>query len=267
MKTTVSGRVFIAKTTGLAALLLLPANLQLNVISTAEASVLALREEVIDIDHEARVNHAQELLGKRAAEQAGVTSSEVAESLENYIFNHVSASLRDEDKLQARAITRAILRESARHAMDPVFVMSIVSQESRFNMRARGLHGEIGLMQIKPSTAEWIAKRHGIEWTGAESLFDPATNIRLATQYFSWLRDSFRREPTAYVAAYNMGPVAVRRKLAEKVTPFVYAADVMGKYRGYYRKLSSAVAADSKREITVGMTLRSRDQVLGRISN
>lgn len=267
MKPTVFGRVSFAKAASLATLLLLPANLQLNVFSTAEASDLALREEAIDIDHEARVNHAQELLGKHAAEQAGVTSSEIVESLETYIFNHVSAALRQEDKPRARAITRAILRESARQEMDPVFVMSIISQESRFDPRARGHHGEIGLMQIKPSTAAWIAKRYGVEWTGAESLFDPATNIRLATQYFGWLRGSFRRKPTAYVAAYNMGPVAVRRKLAENITPSVYAGDVMGKYRGHYRKIAKALASSPKLEFTVSMADSKRGQAFGRISN
>ncbi len=272
MKPTSNGRVLSIQALGLTTALLLPANLHLNVFSKAEASVAPTRDLVM-IDHESRVTHAQELLGRRTAEQAGITSSEVAESLETYIRNHVHSSLRDEDRPTAGTIARAILREAAVHGMDPIFLMSIVAQESRFNPRARGAHGEIGLMQIKPSTAEWIARRHDIEWRGAESLYEPATNIRLATLYFAWLRNSFARRPAAYVAAYNMGPVAVRRKLAENVMPYIYAADVMGRYRGHYRKLTSQIAAFQKplnsprREFTISMSLSQNNQVLGRVSN
>lgn len=264
MKPTVFGRVFSPKAFALGALLLLPANQQLNVISKAEAR----REhasKMVEIDHKARVQHAQELLGQRVAEQAGITSAEVAESLETYIYEHVIASFRANDHARARATARAILSEAARHEMDPMFVMSIVMQESRFNPGARGLHGEIGLMQIKPATAEWIAKRFKLDWIGAASLLDPETNIRLGTQYLAWLRESFRREPAAYVAAYNMGPVAVRRKLAADIMPYIYASGVMGKYRGHYRKLNLAVS--ESRQFNISMSMSSRAQAQSRISN
>ncbi|MCM2282040.1 MAG: lytic transglycosylase domain-containing protein [Bdellovibrionaceae bacterium] len=254
MKPTNFGRILGQVALSLTITLLLPANLCLDVFSQAEAFVVSARD-VVQIDHSSRVTHAQELLGVSAVEQADIASSQIAESLETYIRDHVSASLRASDKGLTRKITRAIIREAKHNQMDPVFVMSIIAQESRFNTRALGRHGEIGLMQIKPSTAEWIATRFGLEWKGAESLYDPATNIKIATQYFAWLRASFARRPAAYVAAYNMGPVAVRRKLAEKITPVIYAGDVMGKYRGHYRKL--VAQATSHREFLVSMNLPS----------
>ncbi len=251
MRPTGTGRVPVTKAMGLAALLLLsPSNLRLNAIRAAEARAASASEKTNGVDHEARVNHAMELLGERAAERAGVASSGIAENLENYIQNHVDSSLRGANKPDAAEISRAILREAARQGMDPLFVMSIVAQESCFDTHALGQHGEIGLMQINPSTAEWIARRYGVIWRGAGSLRDPATNIRLGTLYFAWLRDSFRRRPAAYVAAYNMGPSAVRRRLAENAVPSLYMNDVMKKYRGYYRKLASA---DARRELKMSV--------------
>ncbi|MFX5793561.1 transglycosylase SLT domain-containing protein, partial [Acinetobacter baumannii] len=67
--------------------------------------------------------------------------------------------------------------------------VAVIDTESSFRPNARGSHGEIGLMQLKPSTAQWIARRHGLPWWGPATLLDPAAIVRLGAAYLSDIRN------------------------------------------------------------------------------
>jgi soluble lytic murein transglycosylase-like protein len=75
------------------------------------------------------------------------------------IYNEIYNSLPRKFKPRATAVTSMIIKESAKHDFDPVLVLAIIKTESSFNPLAIGGVGEIGLMQIRPETAEWIAKK------------------------------------------------------------------------------------------------------------
>jgi len=246
--------------------LLLPTNVHLSVFETSEA-MTQMRNQVPQIDHSVRIAHAQELLGKATARAAGVDASDVAGNVETLIEEKLKQHLSERDQHWAPAIRRAIVNASVEHSFDPLFILAVIWHESRFDIQARGGHGEIGLMQIKPSTAEWIAKKSGLNWSGPESLNNPVTNIRLATAYMSYLRDRFRSDAKAYVAAYNMGPLAVRRKLAQNITPSIYSNEVLGKYRRIYRRIDRRLPQPSseRMNLTWYKGLGERDERL--ISN
>ncbi len=64
--------------------------------------------------------------------------------------------------------------------------------------------GAMGLMQIMPSTGEWLTKYEDITWTNAEEiLFNPIYNIKLGSRYLSALIESYDLE--GGLAAYNGG--------------------------------------------------------------
>jgi soluble lytic murein transglycosylase len=64
--------------------------------------------------------------------------------------------------------------------------------------------GAMGLMQIMPTTALWIAYYEGITWTSPEEiLFDPIYNIRIGSRYLSALIEMYDLE--GGLAAYNGG--------------------------------------------------------------
>lgn len=188
--------------------------------------------------HEAaRVSHARELLG---ASYLGSDAQKVEGSLSLHktLESKVRSSLAPKWKSHAAEITRTVIQESVKYKLDPVFVLAIIKTESKFNPVALGRHGEIGLMQIKPSTAQWMAEKIGLEWKGADSLKDPATNIQISLAYMNYLRTKFPQKPTRYVAAYNMGPLNVRRLVAKKVTPAEYNSRVMKNYKEIYAKIA-----------------------------
>ncbi len=83
----------------------------------------------------------------------------------------------------------------------PELVAAVIYTESRFQPRAKSDRGAVGLMQLLPETAEWIAQERGI---ALKSLTDPEENICIGTSYLSYLRNRFN-SPVVVLAAYNAG--------------------------------------------------------------
>ncbi len=132
---------------------------------------------------------------------------------------------------KARIIADAVVKESLKYRMDPLLITAVIASESRFNPLIIGPVGEVGLMQLRPSTAQWIAKTMGLPWKGARSLRNPLYNISLGVAYLSYLKKRFSpKNGLRFLAAYNMGEVALLRFLSKKIEPKIYAMNVMGKY-------------------------------------
>lgn len=87
-----------------------------------------------------RASHAKELLG---ANYEFSDASKVAGSarLNEHIHDKVLKGLPPQWKDQARAISRTLILESERYAMDPVLLLAVIRTESRFNPTIRGGHG------------------------------------------------------------------------------------------------------------------------------
>lgn len=185
------------------------------------------------INEASRVAHAKELLGR----DYGGSSAQILEgqkSLHKTLQAKVRNSLPPKWKAQAQSITETVITESAKYHLDPVFVLAVIKTESKFNPLAKGRFGEIGLMQIKPSTAEWIAHKNKITWKGKKTLENPSANIRIALAYMDYLRTKFHRKALKYVSAYNMGPSNVQRLLSKNLKPAEYNARVMKNYHDIY---------------------------------
>jgi soluble lytic murein transglycosylase len=95
--------------------------------------------------------------------------------------------------------------------LDAALVASVIRAESNFNPSATSNKGAVGLMQIMPATAEFIATENDI---AAYDLKDPRDNIRLGTLYLRYLLNKFKDEKTA-IMAYNAGEGNVARWLGE----------------------------------------------------
>ena len=103
-----------------------------------------------------------------------------------------------------------IRREAARNNLDPAWVAGEIRAESVFDPKARSSANARGLMQLLPGTGAEIARGLGLPWNGADSLYDPDTNIVLGSAYLRQLLDKYGK-PYQTIAAYNAGPAPVAR--------------------------------------------------------
>jgi soluble lytic murein transglycosylase len=67
--------------------------------------------------------------------------------------------------------------------------------------------------------AEEVARHHDLDWRGAETLLDPADNVRIGTSYLARLVRRFDGDHETALAAYNRGPTRVEAALAEGIVP------------------------------------------------
>ncbi|MBL4757848.1 MAG: transglycosylase SLT domain-containing protein [Rhizobiales bacterium] len=115
--------------------------------------------------------------------------------------SRTSISVPDGRQEIGRMIDRA-----ARAAGVPVSLAhAVVRVESNYNPRVRGAAGEIGLMQIKPSTAR------GMGFSGpASALYDPATNLHWGMAYLAGAHDLAGGDICGTILRYNAGHGARR---------------------------------------------------------
>lgn len=105
----------------------------------------------------------------------------------------------------------AIARYSEEYDLDPYLVAAIIHVESGNREVAVSPKGALGLMQIMPTTAEWIAQKLG-EPYDKDAVTEPYTNIRYGCWYLNFLFERFQPVDTV-LAAYNAGHNAVRNWL------------------------------------------------------
>lgn len=193
--------------------------------------------KLVPINEKNRGKHAKELLGSHFEKSSKTRGSRL--KLHQKMHSLVKENLAEKHLDRSLEISRAIITESQKHKLDPFFVIAVIKTESKFDPEALGGHGEIGLMQIKPDTAEWIVDKLSLEVPQTFRLMDPVTNIRIGTAYMSYLRKKFPHKPQRYIAAYNMGPSNVRKLTARNLTPREYPDKVLGNYRLIYQQVNN----------------------------
>ena len=106
---------------------------------------------------------------------------------------------------------RQLITDNAeKYGVDAHLVASIINVESGFDENATSSKGAIGLMQILPSTADWISGKTGIKF---DDLYSPKANIEIGSYYLSYLIKYFSDVDLA-ICAYNAGQGNVNRWLS-----------------------------------------------------
>ncbi|MBI5870344.1 MAG: lytic transglycosylase domain-containing protein [Actinobacteria bacterium] len=110
-----------------------------------------------------------------------------------------------------------ITRSAGQNQLDPALVAAVIYEESSFEDTISSEAGAIGLMQLMPSTATWIAgKTGGVDFRVAD-LKDPSVNIAYGCWYLRYLIDRYGSSELA-LAAYNGGTENLDQWLAEART-------------------------------------------------
>jgi soluble lytic murein transglycosylase len=96
------------------------------------------------------------------------------------------------------------------YPVDPLWLHSIIWQESKYDANAASAASARGLMQFIPETERAVGEHIGLSDLTPDRLYDPQISIRLGAEYWSELMSEFQ-QPELALAAYNGGPVNVRR--------------------------------------------------------
>lgn len=106
------------------------------------------------------------------------------------------------DKLFPIKYESYVEEASKKYDLDPALIYSIIKTESNFRSNVKSHKEAHGLMQLLPSTADWIAKREKIK---KYELSDPRDNIMLGSAYFRYLLDKTNGDVERAWIAYNAG--------------------------------------------------------------
>jgi soluble lytic murein transglycosylase len=97
-----------------------------------------------------------------------------------------------------------IRTQAAAKHLDPALIAAIIYAESKFEPRTSSA-GALGLMQLLPATANYIANLSGgVRFTTAD-LATPAINVAYGSYYLRYLLDHYDGREIPAVAAYNAG--------------------------------------------------------------
>ena len=160
-----------------------------------------------------RRNRALALLAARASAEAGDYRS-----VSTILVNHFGAYLRQpatdlpEDFWRLaypRPFWEEIQASANTHDVDPILLLALMRQESRFDPQARSPAGAIGLFQIMPYTAAELGPQAGVgHLDGGKdeaALMKPSVNVTIATKLISNLTMIFGRAMPPVIASYNAG--------------------------------------------------------------
>ncbi len=121
----------------------------------------------------------------------------------------------------------ALFGAAKSEGLEPALVAALTRQESRFAPDVVSSAGAIGLMQLMPNTAKWVAKKIGRAYD-RDALEDPATNAAFGAFYLRTVMDGLAGSPVLGLAAYNAGPGRAKNWQSDRpLEGAIYAESVL----------------------------------------
>ncbi len=106
-----------------------------------------------------------------------------------------------------------VMNHAQNRQLDPSVIYGVMRRESLFDPMARSRVGALGLMQLMPATAKSVAKSLGLKRFKQADILKIENNINLGTQYFRSVMNRFDNNVSLAAAAYNAGPLNVKKWL------------------------------------------------------
>jgi soluble lytic murein transglycosylase-like protein len=101
--------------------------------------------------------------------------------------------------------TAIVARYAAEYGVPASLAHAVIQVESNYRPNTTGSAGEVGLMQIKPSTARMLGYGGSVK-----GLYDPETNIRYGMKYLAMAQDLGDGTTCGTILKYNAGHAARR---------------------------------------------------------
>ncbi|MEO8134684.1 MAG: transglycosylase SLT domain-containing protein [Betaproteobacteria bacterium] len=173
--------------------------------------------------------------------------------------------MRHDFALRYMAPHKDALQQAAKQTgVDEALIFGLVRQESRFRADAVSSAGAVGLMQLMPPTARWVAKQLGQVDYRPSQIGDVATNARFGTFYFKYWLERFDNLSLLAVAGYNAGPGRAQAwRGARPLEGAIYAETIpFNETRDYVKRVLANAMVYSRQLGTVGPTLKQRLSVI-----
>lgn len=140
---------------------------------------------------------------------------------------YVAASFRNLTPAEKRDLVKAIFEASRDYGLAPQLIISVIMVESEGDATLESPKGAKGLMQVMPAVGQEVAAQVALPWRDEETLFHPATNVRIGTHYLFQMLQRYRDLPLA-LCAYWLGPNRLDQLLfRNEVPPWHYAKRVL----------------------------------------
>lgn len=116
-----------------------------------------------------------------------------------------------------REFTPRVLPDNTAHLVSAAgpLMPSLIHAESSGKQSAVSPKGAVGVAQVMPNTGIETAAKHGITWDEKRFKTDPTYNARLGELYLGDQLEHFGGDVAKAVAAYNAGPDAVEKRVAQ----------------------------------------------------
>ena len=148
---------------------------------------------------------------KRGSE---ILAAELATNIERYDFAIQVSKLASYQKRFHNKFNYPIISTpkniNGRKIPESAFILSIIRQESEFDLSANSHAGAKGLMQLMPYTAKLVSKQAKLPYSKSRLTSDPEYNINLGSHYIAGLILQYEGAYPFAIAAYNAGPNRVK---------------------------------------------------------
>jgi len=143
-----------------------------------------------------------------------ILAAELATNIERFDFAIQIAKIASYEKRFHNQFNYPIISTpkyiNGRKIPESAFILSIIRQESEFDLSANSHAGAKGLMQLMPYTAKLVSKQAKLPYSRSRLTSDPEYNINLGSHYIAGLILNYDGAYPFAIAAYNAGPNRVK---------------------------------------------------------
>ncbi len=154
------------------------------------------------------------LANDNIAKGSEVLAAELATSISRYDFAIQVSKIASYQKRFHNKYNYPIISTpkyiNKRKIPESALILSIIRQESEFDLEANSHAGAKGLMQLMPYTAKLVSKQAKLPYSKSRLTTDPEYNINLGSHYIAGLILQYDGAYPFAVAAYNAGPNRVK---------------------------------------------------------
>ena len=168
-----------------------------------------------ELDEDKYTKHIlRHLANDNVASGSEILAAELATNIERFDFAIQISKIASYEKRFHNKYNYPIISTpnyiNGRKIPESAFILSIIRQESEFDLSANSHAGAKGIMQLTPYTAKLVAKQAKLPYSRSRLTTDPEYNINLGSHYIAGLILEYDGAYPFAIAAYNAGPKRVR---------------------------------------------------------